>query len=41
MYHGFKSNMEDLGEKVIPEKFAGLKDLDVFNSKAQFHKKTK
>lgn len=27
MYHGFKSNMEDLGKKVIPEKFSGLKDL--------------
>lgn len=27
MYHGFKSNMEDLGKKVISEKFSGLKDL--------------
>lgn len=33
--------MKDLGKKVIPEKFSGLKDPDIFNSKPQLHKKPK
>lgn len=39
MYHGFKSNMEDLGKKVIPQKFSGLKDLIFSTPKHNFTRK--